>query len=169
MSTNIKRKISPEGYIDLSFKAKGRRVNEDSYMSLALMILLLPASCTISSPFAFMTFDKVASRNEFQAGTAIIWVMLSLFIWAGIIYAYNHRRRKINGKLRIVPKVSVNGKFRFDFEKGEEFVVRSDTSLGYTNNISYVAVLTNRGESRVTDYVTEGQAQEIVAEIKKYR
>jgi hypothetical protein len=167
--TNIKKAVSKEGYIDLSFPAKGGRVDSDSYMPLIVMILLLPASCALSSPVALMTFDKVANRNEFQSGSAILWSLLALGMWFAIIYAYNHRRKKISGKLRIIPKVSVYGTFLHPFEPAHEFSVRRDDSLGYSSHIHYVAVKTKKNESRLTNLMSEEQAQELVNEINKNR
>lgn len=169
MNSNIKIKTSNEGHVDLSFKAKGGRVDQESYMHVLAMILLLPVSCTVSSPIALMTFDRVANRNEFQTGSAILWILLALIIWFATIYAYNHRRKKINGKLRIIPKVSVYGIFKHPFEHAEDFVVRSDNSLGYSSDIHYVAVKTKHGETHLTNCMAEEQAKKIVSEINKYR
>lgn len=169
MGSNINKSVSPEGAIDLSFKAKGTRVQKSLYMSLYSVFLLLPVSCTVSSPIAFMSFDKVASRNEFQAGTAILWVLLSLGMWAGIIYAYNHRRTTLKRTMRIIPKASVSANSLFNLEDCKDFVVRSDNTLGYTNDIHYVAVMTNRREARLTDYMSEDQAKELAEYINKNR
>lgn len=169
MSSNINRQISTEGYIDLSFKAKGTKVQKNLYMSLYSVLLLLPVSCAFSSPIAFISFDKVASRNEFQAGTAILWVLLSLCMWAGVIYAYNHRRRTLKRTIRIIPKISVYANSLFNFEDCKEFVVRSDNTLGYSSNVHYVCVVTNRREAKLTDYMSEEQANEIANEVNKYK
>lgn len=158
-----------DGSIVLKFNAKGGRVPEESYMPLLAVILLFPVSCTVSSPVALMTFDKVASRNEFQTGSAILWSLLALSIWAGIIYAYNHRRIKISGKVRIVPKISAYGIFKQDFESAQDFVVRSNHSLKYTTNIHYIAVITKHGEKHFTNYMPEENAANIVNEIYRYR
>lgn len=169
MSSHINKQVSPEGYIDLSFKAKGTRVQKSLYMSIYSMLLLLPVSCTVSSPIAFMSFDKVASRNEFQAGTAILWVLVTLCMWAGVIFAYNHRRRTLKRTIRIIPKISVYANSLFNFENCKDFVVRSDNSLGYTSDVHYVAVVTDRREAKLTDYMSEEQAQAIASEVNKYK
>lgn len=171
MSKKIKRSTSPEGYIDLSFRTKGSRVGEDSYMPLALVILLVPASFTVSSPVAVMFYDKVASRNEFQYGVAMIWVLLALLLWAGVVYTFNHRRSVKKNKMRIAPKESVRGLSLFSYDSYKDFVVRIDNSLGYTSDISYVAAVSERRkeEDRVTGYMSDEQAEAIVKEINKCR
>jgi hypothetical protein len=55
--SNIAKTVSTEGNVELRFNAKGSRVNEESYMSLILMVLLFPVSC-------FMRCDKPSSLND---------------------------------------------------------------------------------------------------------
>lgn len=158
----IKKSVSPEGIIDLKFKTKGARVGSHLFMPLFFVFALLPVSCTVSAPVAFLTFNKEATRQAFPAGTAFLWVLLTLFIWGGVVYAYNHRRVRRVGTMRIVPKESVYTNFLYEFEKGKNFVVKSDTSLGFANDIWFVAFSGNHGDGRITDYMSEEQATELV-------
>jgi hypothetical protein len=116
-----------------------------------------------------MTFDTVANRSSFQSGLAILWSFLALGIWACVIYAYNHRRINILGNLLIVPKVNVRGIFLHRFEDIQDVVVRSDNSLNYSSDVHFVAVVNTKKESRLTDYMSKEQAQELVNEINKNR
>ena len=175
VGSNIKKSVSPDGGVTLNFKGKGGRVGHDRYMPLFFVILLLPVSCTVSSPFAFMTFDKIASRNELQSGTAILWVLLSLFVWAGIIYAYNHRRTTTNGKLIIVPAhleeqeygVTHFAQDVFNVHPYQDFAVRTDEKSDYQTYNTLVVGKKNGQELTIAKNLSQETAEEIVRELKK--
>lgn len=166
----MRKSTAPDGTVTLSFKSRGTRVRAGSAMPVFLVILLFPVSCTVSSPAAFLFFDPVASRNEFQYGVAMIWAALSLLLWAGIVRAYNHRRSVHRESMTIVPREEVRPSIgRYSFQEYGCFAVRTDATLGFRRNTSYVAAVGKRAEYRITMYMSDGQARAIAGEIENHQ
>ena len=85
--------VQPNGSIELRFPS--RKLNDTA--TVAFLLAMLPASCTVTSPLLVVLGEKSkrAGSSEFPTEAMLAWLIAAVLLWILVVRKFNFRRGKV--------------------------------------------------------------------------
>lgn len=156
------KKVAPDGSIELNFETL--RFGAHSGLGVILLLVMLPASCAVTSPVVIIFNDAHASRQSFQSGIMALWIVCTFALWFFSVY----KLQRVQSVLKIKPAEGVIflGS-QLPFADIQAIGTYNETTTNNAKGTAYVFANSHGRQIKLTKYMPLELAEAIANEIKQ--